>query len=85
MKQILIALLALTCFGTNIEAKEDPTPKKVRFSGIPVLNLSVTSEYSYEQAMNRFHYMKPDGYVIESIRYNRRGRLYVVTVTLRKI
>ena len=84
MKKLII-LLSVIAFGA-IEAKEVRNPPKQKYpSSCQTLNLSSSSIHSYEEAMNRFSYMKPDGYVIESIRYVRTGSSYTVLVRLRKI
>jgi hypothetical protein len=84
MKKLII-LLSIIAFGV-IEAKEVRNPPKQKYpSHLQTLNLSSSSIHSYEEAMNRFSYMKPDGYVIESVRYFKTGSSFTVLVKLRKI
>ena len=87
MKKILVAALFPFFILSNIgEAKEDPRPKQIRVApNHQVITMMSSSYKSYEEAMNRFHYMKPDGFVIESIRYFRNGKNFCVLVKLRKI
>lgn len=78
--------LAISLFPNISEAKEDPRPKQIRVApNHQVITMMASSVYSYEEAMSRFSHMKPDGFVIESIRYYRNGKSYCVLVKLRKI
>ena len=84
MKLILAAILSL--FLINSSFGREKTPEKKDYAkALTTLNLSASSLYSYEDAMTRFSRMKPDGYVIESVKYYRQGSNYIVAVKLRKI
>jgi len=78
-------LLALSFLAVvPLDAREKIPEKREYSKDQKVLNLSASSLISYEDAMTKFSLSKPDGYVIESIRYHMQGRTYVVAVTLRK-
>ena len=87
MKTLIIGLTAILGFGGDISAREENIERlrKTDFRTLQTLNMSAQSYLSYEDAMNRFSKIKPDGYVIENIQYTRSGRMYAVLVRLRKI
>ncbi len=86
MKTKLLLLCLLTSLFAPMAFPKEKMPEKAKFTvKSPTLRLSASSPYSYEDAMTRFSYRKPDGYVIESIKYIKQGSLFTVLVTLRKV
>jgi hypothetical protein len=83
MKLILSAILSFLCFNSRVVSQEH------RFVGQygeqRILNLSASSNISYEDAMNKFNKIKPEGYAISSIKYLKSGNLFIVKVGLVKI
>jgi len=84
---VFILCSALMCGSSFAERQKDL--RDLQKSNFPkhlqTLTISATSPYSYEGAMNRLERTKPDGYVIESIRYLKTRDGYTVVVKLRKV
>ena len=84
---VFIICAALMCGNSFAERQKDI--KDLRKSSYPshmqTLNISATSDFSYEGAMNRLARMKPDGYIIESLQYLRVRGKYTVLAKLRKV
>lgn len=85
-KLILISVvgLFLSAIGTTAEPSYNPR-RNFYPSTQKTLNLSASSLISYEEAMNKFARIKPDGYVIESVSYFKVKNRFVVNVLIRKI
>jgi hypothetical protein len=84
---VFVFCLFFSLFDANAARQEKfENLKRVDFpSSSTTLNMAGRSRFSYEDAMNRFERTKPNGFVIESIRYARDGADYIVLVRLRRV
>ena len=84
---VLIIGLFLAIAPVPVQAKEKMKDlRPLTFAPhLKTLNLSASSDYSFEDAMNRMERMKPIGYAISSIRYVRLKGRFIVNVSFVKV